>query len=80
MKLRYTLCPHWYKTPPNTHDAVMMDVVKRKQCRICGKHRIHAKVPKPHPSRNKQSLLRDLQQPGFELVVDEWLPYGEREL
>lgn len=72
------VCPHWYWPIPNYGNTIMMEVTKRERCRICGKHRIHARVPEPHPTRDKQALLEEINRPGHELVVEEWVPYGER--
>lgn len=75
MKLRFKLCPHWYKPVPDYGAAMLMDVTKRERCRICGHCRVHAKVLEPHPSRDKEQLESELQHPGYELVIEEWLPY-----
>ena len=74
----YRICPHWYWPVPDYGHHIMMDVTKRERCRICGKHRIHARISEPHPTRDKNEILNDLQQPGYELVVEEWLPYGSK--
>lgn len=78
MSLKYRLCPHWYRLVPDYGDQIMMDVTKRERCMLCGKARIHAKVPEPHPSRDKEELKEELQRPGNEVVVEEWLPYGSK--
>lgn len=77
-KLRYRLCPHWYWPIPDYGADLMCEVTRREKCRICGQHRIHARVPEPHPTRDKEEVLEELQKPGFEFVVEEWLPYGEK--
>ena len=77
-KLLYQSCPHWYWPVPDYGDHIMMEVTEREKCRICRKQRIHAKIPEPHPTRNKCDVLEKLQHPGHEVVVEEWLPYGEK--
>lgn len=72
------VCPHWWWPVPDYGHSLMMDVTKRERCRFCGKHRIHAKVPEPHPTRDKEELVEKLQEPGHEIVVEEWLPYGAK--
>lgn len=75
------VCPHWYWPMPDyvsySH-SIMMEIEEIERCRICGKRRVHAKVPEPHPTRDKEQLRDDLQEPGFELVIEEWLPYGSK--
>jgi len=70
------ICPHWWtETMHPDESAIMYDEVSREKCMICGKRRVYAKVPEPHPSRDKEQLLKQLQRPTHEVVVDEWLPY-----
>lgn len=76
--MKYNVCPHWYRLAPDYGDQIMYEVTKRERCLICGKERVHAKVPEPHPTRDKQALVGRLQEPGYELIVDEWLPYGSK--
>lgn len=75
--LLYRVCPHWYAPFPNFGDSIMMDVVKREQCRLCGKFRVHARVVEPHPTRDKAEIVEQAQEPGYELVVDEWISEAE---
>lgn len=77
-KLRFRLCPHWYRTVPDYGDQIMMDVTKQERCRVCGKRRVHARVPEPHPTRDKEDLKEKLQHPGYEVVIEEWLPAGSK--
>lgn len=77
-KLRFRLCPHWYRTVPDYGHQIMMDVTKQERCRVCGKRRVHAKVPEPHPTRDKEDLKEKLQHPGYEVVIEEWLPAGSK--
>lgn len=74
------LCPHWWTGTAHAEDfespALMFEVVRREKCVICGKRRIYARVPEPHPTREKEELVAELQRPGWEFIVEEWLPYG----
>lgn len=78
-KLVDKLCPHWYWPGPEYPEAVTYEVTKAERCRLCGKRRIHARVPEPHPTRDREDLLEKLQKPGNEFVVEEWLPYDARD-
>lgn len=71
------LCPHWWWPVPDYTGHVLMEVTKSERCRICGKFRVHAKLREPHPSRDKDEHLEELQHPGHEFIVEEWLPYQE---
>lgn len=74
------LCPHSYrKTTPFHMDGVMMEITGQYKCRLCGKMRTHVRIPEPHPTREKAATLDNLQDPGREVVVDEWLPYDARD-
>lgn len=74
-----SLCPHWWTEDPHApRDAIMFDVISCKKCLLCGKRRIHARVPEPHPTRDKGEVVADLQRPEHEFVVEEWLPYGSK--
>lgn len=77
-RLAYKLCPHWYWPIADVLPNVMMEVTRRERCRFCGHERVHAKVPEPHSSRDREKVREDLQQPGYEVVVEEWLPYGSK--
>lgn len=74
------LCPHWWTEKLNAGDfgsgPIMFEIARREKCMVCGKRRIHARVPEPHPTREKEELVEKLQRPERELIVDEWLPYG----
>lgn len=71
------LCPHWWTEDPHgVHQPIMFKVDSWQKCMICGKRRVYARVPEPHPTRDKEDLIEDLQQPGCEFVIKEWLPYG----
>ena len=76
MRILQRVCPHWWteKHYPGP-GRVMYDVKKHEKCVICGKHRVYAKVPEPHPTRDKDDVVDDLQAPGHEFIVDEWVPY-----
>ena len=56
----------------------MFEVVRREKCVVCGHRRVHARVPEPHPTRDKDEVVQQLQHRGCEFVVDEWLPYGSK--
>jgi len=71
------VCPHWWKPVPDYGHMIMCEVTRRETCRLCGLHRIHARVPDPHPSRDKEDVRAKLQQPGFEIVVEEWVPMAD---
>lgn len=76
-KLLYRACPHWYWAVPNYGMDFMMDVESIERCKLCGKFKVHARVPEPHPGKDKGELVDAMNYPGYELIVDEWLPYGE---
>jgi len=70
-------CPHWWRPIPSAGGSIMMEMEKEEVCHLCGKIRVHAKVSEPHPTRDKQDLVDELQSPPhYEFIVTEWLPYG----
>ena len=71
-------CPHWFKPVPDYGHHIMFDVTKSEQCRVCGTRRVHIKAPEPHPTRDKEDVKERLQHAGYEVVVEEWLPYGSK--
>jgi len=70
------VCQHFWTATPEYGNNIMMDVSKHEQCLICGKRKIHAKIPEPHPSRSKEELLNILQRDSHKLIVEEWLPHN----
>jgi hypothetical protein len=69
--LIYRICPHWYAETHDYIEPVMYEITKQERCRICGKYRTFARVPEPHPTRDKEQLKEQLESKGS-LVVDEW--------
>jgi len=56
----------------------MFEVERQEVCHLCRKVRLFAKVPEPHPTRDKEESLEKMQRPPeHELIVTEWIPYGE---
>jgi len=76
--LRYRLCPHWWREIDPQWSPVTYVIERQERCRICGKVRTFARVPEPHPSRDKADVRERLEQHG-EFIITEWFPYGRWE-
>lgn len=72
-----TLCPHWWSPLPYHGDGVEIDPIERKQCVICGKQEVRARVPEPNRDISKQQYLAELEGECRTILVDEWVPRDE---
>lgn len=75
-KIAQTICPHSFREVVSLARDIPLrfEVNQRERCRFCGKERWHVEAIEPHPSRDKEQLVRELQWPGCEIVVEDWIP------
>jgi len=68
------VCPHWWTSvQPDILQGIMFDVASQEACRLCGLQRVRIKAVEPHPGRSKYDVVQRLQQPDYEVVVEEWV-------